>query len=183
MVNYIVSGCPRSGTSLMMQILNNAGMKIAKDDKRIPDSDNKHGYFEIDNIISRLKQNPSLIFKFDNSVVKVTHFGIQYFPEGKYKIIYLERDIEEVLDSMEKMMGKKDDNRDVTRKVFIALNKKVKKQMEEREDIEFILINHRNLLAKPEVEIDKISDFFSIDKLKKEDMVKAIDIKSYRNRQ
>lgn len=182
MVNYIVSGCPRSGTSLMMQILNNSGLNIAKDDKRKADNDNKHGYFEIDNIISRLKKDPLTIFKFDDKVVKVTHFGIQYLPEGDYKIIYLERDIEEVLDSMEKMMGKGDENRQETKRIFVGFNDKVKKHMEGRADIKYLLINYKKLLTNSEKELDKIINFFGINSSMKEKMMSSIDKKSYRNR-
>ena len=61
MTYYIVSGCPRSGTSLTMRILHKAGLPIAADNKRKADYDNKHGYFEIDNIINKLKDNPDII--------------------------------------------------------------------------------------------------------------------------
>jgi len=181
MVNYIVSGCPRSGTSLTMRMLYCAGFPIAKDDKRAADNDNVHGYFEIDNIINKVKDNPSIVFDFDNEVLKITHFGIQYLPKGNYKIIYIERDIEEVLDSMEKMIEKKDKNREETRRVFLKYDKKVKKIMEERNDIQFIIINFNMLLKDPEPTIDKIITFYGIDSNKKEEMLGAIDKKSYRN--
>jgi len=182
MVNYIVSGCPRSGTSMLMQILANAGMPIAIDEKRKADKDNIKGYYEVDRIVNKVKENPNVVVEYDNKILKIIHFGIQYLPKGEYKIIYIERDIEEVLDSMDKMVGEKDNKRDETREVFLKFNKIAKKLMQERNDIDFILVNHRDLLTNPEPTINKIIEFFNIDKDKKQAMISAIDQKSYRNR-
>ncbi len=185
MVNYIVSGCPRSGTSMLMRILNNAGFPIARDEKRKADKDNVHGYFEVHNIINKLKDNPELVSRYDNKILKVTHFGIQYLPEreeGWYKVIYIERDIEEVLDSMEKMMGQSDEQREETRQAFLKFDKKVRELMEEREDIDYIIVSHRKLIKKPDPEIERIISFYGIDPSRKKAMLEAIDPKSYRNR-
>jgi hypothetical protein len=185
MVNYVVSGCPRSGTSMLMQILTNAGMPIATDKKREADKDNMKGYYEVDGIVDKVKENPNVVVEYDNKVLKIIHFGIQYLPKlpkGKYKLIYIERDIEEVLDSMDKMVGEKDNKRDETKEVFLKFNKLAKKLIQEREDIDFILVNHRDLLTNPEPTIDKIIEFFNIDKDKKQAMISVIDQKSYRNR-
>ena len=182
MVNYIVSGCPRSGTSMVMRILERSGMPIAKDEKRKADNDNKYGYFEIDNIISMIEKNPEIVYQFEDKILKVTHFGLKFIPKGSYKIIYIERDIEEVLNSMEKMMGKKDDNREETKNAFIRLNEKIKNMMGNRDDIEYIIISHRKLITHPETEIEKIIRFFNIDSGRKEKMIEAIDTSLYRNR-
>ena len=182
MVNYIVSGCPRSGTSMLMQILANAGMPIATDKKREADKDNMKGYYEVDKIVDKVKENPNVVVEYDNKILKIIHFGIQYLPKGEYKIIYIERDIEEVLDSMDKMVGEKDNKRDETKEVFLKFNKLAKKLIQEREDIDFILVNHRDLLTNPEPTINKIIEFFNINKDKKQAMISAIDQKAYRNR-
>lgn len=182
MVNYIVSGCPRSGTSMTMRILFNAGMPIAKDDKREADHDNRHGYFEIDDIVNKIKDNPEIVFEYDDKVLKVIHYGIQFFPKGNYKIIFIERDLDEVMASMEKMMGKPDPKREETKQIFSAFNKKARKLLEEREDIDFIVINHRDLINDAEPVIEKIIEFYAIDPEKKQKMMEAIDPELYRNR-
>ncbi|MFO8015953.1 MAG: sulfotransferase domain-containing protein [Candidatus Woesearchaeota archaeon] len=185
MVNYIISGCPRSGTSMLMRILHNAGFPIAKDEKRKADRDNVHGYFEVHNIINKLKDNPELVFEYDNKALKVTHFGLQYLPEreeGGYRIIYVERDMEEVLDSMEKMMGQSDEEREETRQAFLKFDRKVRELMDERKDIEHMIVSHRKLVKDPEPEIDRITGFYGIKPSKKDAMLKAIDPESYRNR-
>ena len=122
---YIVSGLPRSGTSMIMQALEAGGFPVATDGKRQPDESNPKGYLEIDSIINKLKDNPDFIFNFEDKVVKVIAYGIQYLPSGSYRVIYVERDIDEVLDSMEKMIGAKDEGRSGTREAFIRLNDKM----------------------------------------------------------
>lgn len=181
MVNYIVSGCPRSGTSMLMRVLKAAGMDIAEDEKRKADKHNPHGYFEVDDIINKLKENPEIISDFDGKVLKVTHFGIQFLPEGNYKLIYIERDFDEVFKSMEKMQGKTDE---VTQEnnPFIKFNQDVKKLLKERIDIDSLIVNYNKLLSNPEPEIEKIIHFLNISPEKKPDMLNAIDKKLYRNR-
>ena len=74
MVNYVVSGCPRSGTSMLMQILTNAGMPIATDKKREADKDNMKGYYEVDGIVDKVKENPNVVVEYDNKVLKIMRF-------------------------------------------------------------------------------------------------------------
>lgn len=182
MSQIIVSGCPRSGTSLTMRILEKAGLPIAVDNKREADSDNVHGYFEIDDIINKLRDNPELVHEYKDQVLKVTHFGIQYLLPGEYKIVYIERNINEVLASMEKMSGKQDPDPEETRDILIRYNEKVKKMMEERNDISYIKIHYSELLSDPGETINRIIQFLAINPTKKEEMMTAIDKSSYRNK-
>jgi hypothetical protein len=182
MTNIIVSGCPRSGTSMVMRILASAGLPIASDDRRAADKDNLHGYFEIDSIVDRLGENPQLIRKYDDKVLKVIHYGLKYLPEGDYKIVYIERELKEVMSSMEKMTGEPDPRVDETCEAFRKLGEKVKKEINERADMQVLYISHRRLLTDPMPEIARISDFLGIDASLREDMVCAIDKNSYRNK-
>jgi len=182
MVNYIVSGCPRSGTSLAMRMLSSAGMPIAKDDRRVADVNNQHGYFEVDSIINKIKENPSMLGQYKGKVLKVIHYGLRFFPKGDYKIIYIERDIEEVLDSMEKMIGKPDPNREGTKRQFLALAEEIKSYIKERDDVDVLFINHADLLSDPEPTANRIIEFCGLSTDKKQAMLDAIDHSAYRNR-
>ncbi|MBU0762115.1 MAG: sulfotransferase [Candidatus Altiarchaeota archaeon] len=182
MANIIVSGCPRSGTSMTMRILAAAGLPIATDEVREADKDNLHGYFEVDAIVDRIKENPDYVRGFDGKVLKVIHYGLQYLPKGDYKVVYIERDLDEVMSSMEKMTGKPDPNREETKQAFRKLGEKIKKEMGEREDMDVLYISHRKLLTEPNPEVERIIDFLGIDNLRLGDMVSAIDKRSYRNR-
>jgi hypothetical protein len=182
MTNIIVSGCPRSGTSMLMRILDNAGLPIATDKERRADKDNVHGYFEVDNIVNKLKEKPEFVFDYDGKVLKVIHYGLQYLPKGDYKLVYIERDLDEVMMSMEKMIGVEDPKREQTKRAFAAFNDKAKAMADERDDIDFLLVAHRDLVTDPAPVVDEIISFLDIDPARKDDMLSAIDPTQYRNR-
>ena len=181
MVNYIVSGLERSGTSMMMQILYLGGMKVAFDHKRKPDEHNPKGYFELEGgkIINRLMDGVFPMEKYDDMVIKVTAYGLKFLPEGNYKIIYMTRDLDEIMDSMEKMSGPI--NREEEKPVFERLNKYAIKLMEKRDDIDFILVRYNDVIENPRKEIERVNKFLS-GKLNVENAIKAVDPKLYRNR-
>jgi hypothetical protein len=183
-VNYIVSGLERSGTSMMMQILSSADLPTSFDDSRLPDDNNPKGYYELEGgkIINKLIEGSFPFDVFKGKFIKITAYGLRYLPPGKYKIIYSERDIEEILDSMEKMIGKKDDDREITRETFVKLNDLVKNHILEREDIDVLLINYNNILSNPEKNINKIIDFLGIPGEILDKMMEVIDSRLYRNR-
>ena len=179
----IVSGLPRSGTSLMMQILQAAGIPIATDKKRKADENNPRGYLEIDNIIKKIRTKPEYIFNFDNKAIKITSPGIPYLPFWNYKIIYMERNIDEVINSMEKMIGLKEDpNRDITRKGLLKLDKKARDIINKRTDMERLYVNYNSLIKFPESEVQRVQEFLSIDKGKLNRMIKCVDRNLYRSR-
>jgi hypothetical protein len=179
---YIVSGLPRSGTSMVMQILEAGGMPIATDRKREPDESNPKGYLEIESIINKLKDNPDIVFNFEGKTLKVIAYGLQFLPQGNYHIIYVERNIEEILDSMEKMMGSKDEEREDTKKAFIKLNDKTKAEIIEREGIKVLFVNYNQILSSPREQINKIFRFLKDRNLDLEKMIGVVDNTLYRQR-
>lgn len=183
-VNYIVSGLERSGTSMMMQLLNSADLPTSSDDSRLPDRNNPKGYFELEGgkIINKLIDGSFPLDDFKGKFIKITAYGLRFLPPGKYKIIYSERNMEEILDSMDKMIGKKDDNREVTRETFVKLNDLVKDHILERDDIDVLLVSYNNILSNPEENINKIIDFLGMPKETIDKMMEVIDSRLYRNR-
>jgi hypothetical protein len=181
MVNYIVSGLERSGTSMMMQILYLGGMKVAFDTKRKPDEHNPKGYFELEGgkIINRLMEGTFPIEKYDGMVVKVTAYGIKYLPPGNYKVIYMLRDLDEIIASMSKMIGEKLGEED--KKAFDRLNKFALKILEEREDIDYITVKYNDVIENPRREIERVNEFLG-GVLDVDSAVKAVDPSLYRNR-
>lgn len=184
-INYIVSGLERSGTSMLMQILREGQTPIAFDDYSRPaDESNPKGYYELEGgkIINKLMDRTFPFNKYKGKFIKITAYGLKYLPPGNYKIIYSERNIEEILDSMEKMSGTKDENREETKKIFIKLNEMIKKQITDRKDIEVLYVNYNNMLSNPKNHIKIIYDFlgkYDIDLAKIEEVV---DKKLYRQR-
>src|SRR3990167_393038 len=95
----IVSGLPRSGTSLMMQMLRAGGMSLLIDDQRPADADNPHGYWEYEPV-KRLQHDNSWLPQAEGKAVKVVSALLQYLPpRHTYKIIVMHRPMQEVLAS------------------------------------------------------------------------------------
>lgn len=181
MTNYIVSGLERSGTSMMMQILYYGGMDVAFDRKRQPDEHNPRGYFELEGgkIINRLMEGTFPMEKYDEKVIKITAYGLKFLPPGNYKIIYMLRDIDEIMASMQKMAGNVD--KEVEKQVFERLNRYSIKLMERREDIEYLIVRYNDIIEDPEREIRRINGFLG-GKLDVGEAAKAVDPRLYRNR-
>ena len=183
-INYIVSGLERSGTSMLMQILNEGGVPTFFDNQRKADKNNPKGYYEIDGgkIINRLIENRFTFNQKKGRFIKITAYGLRFLPEGNYKIIYTERNIDEVLDSMEDMMGEKDRDREKTKKAFLKLNSAVKDMISKRDDISVCFVNYNEILSKPEENIKKIVDFLEVSCLDLEKMIAVVDRNLYRKR-
>jgi hypothetical protein len=183
-VNYIVSGLERSGTSMLMQIIKAGNLPIGFDETRPADENNPKGYYELDGgkIINRLMDGTFPLEKYKGKFIKITAFGLKFLPSGKYKIIYSERNIEEILDSMEKMIGKKDLKREETKQTFVKLNDMIKQHIQEREDTEHIIINYNQTISNPKRNINKIAVFLNLPKETQGKMITAVDNRLYRQR-
>jgi hypothetical protein len=184
-INYIASGLERSGTSLLMQILHAGGIPLSFDtESRPPDENNPRGYFELEGgkVISRLMNNTFPLADYRGRFIKITAFGMKFLPPGKYRVIYTERNIEEVLDSMEKMARIQDQDREETKASFIKLNGMIKDLITKREDIDVLFINYNQVVADPKSEIRKISDFLGAPGESEAAMTAAVDQKLYRKR-
>ena len=182
--NYIVSGLERSGTSMLMQILYNGGYPVESDEKRQPDENNPKGYFELEGgkIINKLIEKTFPFKQYKGKIIKITAYGLKYLPQGDYVIIYSERNIEEILDSMEKMAEITDKNRAETKEIFIKLNSYIKEQITQRSDCNVLFVNYNEILANPDDKIREIYEFLQQDNANLETMINTVDKKLYRNR-
>lgn len=104
----VVSGVPRSGTSLMMSMLVAGGIEPLKDDLRAPDEDNPRGYFELE-LVKGLRQDASWVDRAVGRVVKVVHAHLRDLPLGRhrYRVVLMRRDMAEVLRSQKKMLQRR----------------------------------------------------------------------------
>jgi hypothetical protein len=184
-VNYIVSGLERSGTSMLMQILDAGGIPTVFDQaSRPPDDDNPRGYFELEGgkIINKLMSDEFSFESHKGKFVKITAYGLKFLPKGNYKIIYSQRNIEEILDSMEKMAKIQDDNREDTRIIFTKLNDMIMNQIKEREDIDVLFVNYNEIVANPTERVTEIYEFLNSTEFDLEKMITTIDSSLYRKR-
>jgi hypothetical protein len=180
-VNYIVSGLERSGTSLMMQMLHGGSLPVSYDDSRPADEHNPRGYYELagGKIINRLMDGDFNIQPYKGRIIKVTAYGLRFLPKAKYKIIYMIRNIDEVLQSMKKMGAEIQGEKD--KMLFNKLNRFSLDLMGKREDIDHIVVKYGDLIESPRKEMERVSAFlgvtFDIDSA-----ISAVDTKLYRNR-
>ena len=183
-INYIVSGLERSGTSMLMQILHNGGIPTRFDNSRPPDEANPKGYYELagGKIINQLMDGIFPFEKFKGAFIKITCYGLKFLPPGKYKIIYSERNIDEILDSMEKMAKIKDENREETRETFLKLNTMIKNRIIQRDDCDVLFVNYNKILEDPTGEIPKMADFVDVSEINRDAMIQTIDKRLYRQR-
>ena len=101
---YIIFGLPRSGTSMLMRMLEATEIEVLTDSVRQPDTDNPKGYYEYEPV-KNLPQDASWIKSVDNKGIKVISHLLPYLPaDNLYKLLFLLRPIEEILESQKKML-------------------------------------------------------------------------------
>ncbi len=103
----LVSGLPRSGTSLMMQMLAAGGMEVLTDGERKADDDNPRGYYELERV-KQLKQNTSWMAQAEGKVVKIISMLLYDLPEKySYKVVFMQRRMKQVLASQQTMLERR----------------------------------------------------------------------------
>ncbi|MDT0559040.1 alkaline phosphatase family protein [Ichthyenterobacterium sp. W332] len=178
----IVSGLPRSGTSMMMQMLYKGGIKVLTDEKRKADRSNPKGYFEYEPVMSIHKDN-SWLSKAENKSVKVVAPLLKHLDSKfRYKIIFMNRDLNEVVKSQQIMTGRNPDELPV--KLLNAFKKQLKKVeawKDSEPGVELIYLNYKDVLQNPIDAADKIESFIGV-KMEKNGMVQSVDKTLYRNK-
>lgn len=105
----VVTGMPRSGTSLMMKMLQAGGLRAKVDDERPADDDNPEGYYEWQ-AVKRLPAEPALIEAAAGCGVKIVTMLVGHLPRGArydYRFIFMRRPVEEVLASQQVMIRRR----------------------------------------------------------------------------
>ena len=178
----VVSGLPRSGTSMMMQILTNGGIEALTDNEREADVSNPKGYYEYKPVMSLHKDN-SWLAKAQNKSIKIVAPLLKFINrKHRYKVIFMNRDIHEVVRSQQKMIGKDPDTLPI--KLLNAFTKQlqiIEFWKNNEPGVELIYVNYTDMLENPEAEIEKICNFIGLP-LDKEAMLNSIDKSLYRNR-
>jgi len=181
----VVTGLPRSGTSLVMQILQSMGIELFTDNKRSPDQSNPKGYFEHE-LVKTIEYDTSWIKNVKGKAIKIVSPLLEYLPTNyNYKIIFMDRDLDEIVQSQEKMLlmngvGNSQIEPEVIKEIFIKDLKQAWSWIRELSHSESLEISHSKLLKKPESELEKIKGFLNI-KVDLENMLKVIDKKLYRS--
>jgi Sulfotransferase domain len=181
----IVSGLPRSGTSLMMQMLAAGGMTLLTDFERQPDADNPRGYCEWEPA-KHLPKQPDRIDEAEGKVVKVISQLLFSLPEGRsYKVIFMERPLPEVLASQDEMLRRRGKSDSVSQALmasaFHGHLRDVNTWLKKRTDISVCRVGYKQLLQDAVGSAQTVKEFLSLD-LNLEAMVRQVDTSLYHNR-
>ena len=179
---YVVSGLPRSGTSMMMQLLNRGGLKILTDDLRVEDENNLKGYMEFEKV-KRLNSDNSWIYQAEGKAIKVIAPLIQYLPNTfHYKIIFMQRDMHEMLVSQQKMLSK--DATSIPKTLAETFRKQLQQiqtWISDRRNMDVLYVNYSDVIASPHKQIGIINSFLELN-LNTAYMIEAVDKNLYRNK-
>lgn len=184
----VVSGLPRSGTSMTMGMLQAGGVAILSDGVRTPDESNPKGYFEFEPV-QRLAVAPdsSWLVAARGKAVKVVSSLLSYLPHTyEYRVIFMHRDLREVVASQDKMIAQRGtDGGAASEEALVQLYdrhlQQVRRMLVERPCFTTLDVEYRTALANPAEEAHRISAFLG-GTLEVEEMRRTVDRALYRNR-
>jgi hypothetical protein len=184
----VVSGLPRSGTSMMMKMLDAAGLEIVTDGVRTADEDNPKGYFELEQVKDLDKGGDnSWLAENRGKVVKIISFLLKDLPEGCfYRILFMRRDLDEILASQNKMLVRRGESGDGSddekmKQAYAGHLRKVEWILRERPDVEVLDVHYRSAVEDPRGQAARVCRFLGLGD-RSDDMARAVDSNLYRNR-
>lgn len=161
----IVSGLPRSGTSMMMKMLEAGGLPPLTDKLRTADEDNPKGYYEFERVKKLDKGDVAWLSEAQGKAVKVISALLRYLPPTyTYNIIFMHRAMPEILASQKKMLirrqGDADDASDEEMAgLYVEHLRQVDSWINSRPNIKRIDINFNEILKSPQPHIKRINKF------------------------
>lgn len=158
----IVSGLPRSGTSLMCQMLDNGGLEVVTDSLRTPDTDNPRGYYELEKV-KKIKRDASWLPETRGKAFKMVSQLLLDLPATeRYRVIFLKRNLEEILESQEKMLarlGRDASPRDQIRPAFVAHLDRIFRWLAEQPHIALLKVDYQDLIERPAEMAEAVNAF------------------------
>ena len=182
----IVSGLPRSGTSLMMMMLEAGGMPVLTDHIRTADADNPKGYYEFERV-KAIERDQAWLKEADGKAVKMISALLKYLPQNyAYRIIFMRREMEEILASQQQMLIRRGELTDTVSDERIAeLSnehlQRVATWIDDQPNIDVLYVNYNEILKDPLTQARRVAEFVDID-LNVEKMSQVVDSSLYRQR-
>ena len=183
----VVSGLPRSGTSMLMKMLEAGGLQVVTDGQRAADEDNPKGYYEVERVKALAQEkDKSYLADARGKVVKVISFLLKSLPANlNYRVIFVKRNLDEVIASQRKMLvrrGEADDTpKERTRELLETDVWRAGYLLRQAPQFESIEVQYAQLVARPEEHARRIAAFVG-GGLDVQAMVSVVDPALYRNR-
>lgn len=182
----IVSGLPRSGTSMMMRMLEAGGMPVITDNLRTADDDNPRGYFEFEPA-KKTKDDPSWLNAAEGKAVKMVYKLLYDLPDRLgYRVLIMRRRMQEVLASQRKMLDRL--GKPTGTIPDVKIGELFDRQMQafdtwvkQQPNFATLDVDYNQTVADPAPLIEKINTFLG-GGLDTEAMRKVVEPKLYRNR-
>ena len=181
----VVSGLPRSGTSLMMQMLAAGGLPPLTDGIRAPDEDNPRGYLEFEPV-KRTRQDPSWVSSANGKCVKMVYLLLRDLPAAsQYRVILMRRDLSEVIASQAAMLersGKQGGNLPADRMAALYTGQlnQIVEWIARQPNFTLLEMEHRDCLYRTAEAATAITQFLG-GSLDEKRMTAAIDRSLHRN--
>jgi hypothetical protein len=180
----LVSGLPRSGTSLMMQMLDDGGVEVVTDNIRIADPDNPRGYYEFEKV-KTIKRDTSWLPQTRGKAFKIiSQLLYELPPTEKYQIIFMERDMDEMLVSQEKMLkrlGRDAVPREEMKRSYSLHLQKMREWLRRQRHMKVLYVSYNDLVEHPEKHAERVSEFLD-GRANAGRMTETVDSTLYRNR-
>ncbi len=182
----VVSGIPRSGTSLMMRMLDAGGIPALTDGERRADSHNPHGYFEYEPV-KRLASDASWMESARGKSLKVIYRLLRFLPAGvPFRVILMKRDMHEVFDSQRDMLrargdGAAEQSGDRLIAALAAELEETRNWLLRQSQISVLDVNYAEVVADPAGQARELSSFLG-GGLAEAAMAAAVDPSLYRHR-
>ncbi len=183
----VVSGLPRSGTSMAMSMLAAGGVPLVEDGQRTADEDNPKGYFEDERVKDlHLGQDNTWLRAARGHAIKIISYLLEHLPDdNNYQVLFMIRDLEEVLASQRKMLERRGEPQDSDdermRTVYEQHLWKVRYRLRRYPKFQLLEVPYREVLEQPREHAERMREFLGRD-LDISRMTAVVDERLYRNR-
>jgi hypothetical protein len=182
----VVSGLPRSGTSMMMKMLEAGGMSVLVDHIRTADEDNPKGYYEFERV-KQIETDQAWLADAGGKAVKMVAALLRHLPTNyRYRIIFMQRTIEEVLASQRQMLLRRGEpadelSDDQMAGMFAKHVEKIQAWLAQQHNMQVLYVQYGEVLARPEEQVARINGFLG-SALDVASMEATVDKRLYRQR-
>jgi hypothetical protein len=182
----IVSGLPRTGTSMMMKMLEAGGMEVVVDNLRQADVDNLGGYYEFEKV-KKIKDDKSWLKDAEGKAFKMVSLLLYHLPSDySYKVVFMEREMSEMLASQNKMLERKGQdtskgNDEESKRLFGKHLDKIKDWLKQQKNIEVMYVSYNEAVGDP-YKIAETVNYFLGGTLDVDKMARVFNKDMYRNR-
>lgn len=183
----VVSGLPRSGTSMLMKMLEAGGMQVLIDGIREADVDNPRGYYEFERVKQLDKGDHGWLKEAEGKAVKVIAALLEHLPAGySYRVVFVHRRMDEILASQRKMLMHRGEQQERVgdeemASLFQKHVRKVMSWLQAQENFCVLEVDYHRLVENPRLHLQEIGRFLG-DWLDVEKMAQVVDSTLYRNR-